>query len=48
LTLGLVPFVRLLTGQSDGMKLFMTGKLKVDGDLLFAARVPGFFDPVQA
>jgi putative sterol carrier protein len=47
LTLGLVPFVRLLTGQSDGMKLFMTGKLKVNGDLLFAARVPGFFDPVQ-
>src|SRR5688500_16724717 len=48
LTLGLVPFVRILTGQSDGMKLFMTGKLKVNGDLLFAARVPGFFEPVKA
>lgn len=47
LTLGLVPFIRLLTGQADGMKLFMTGKLKVNGDLLFAARVPGFFEPVK-
>jgi putative sterol carrier protein len=31
-----------------GPELFMTGKLKVNGNLLFAARVPGFFDPVQA
>ncbi len=47
LKLGLVPFIRLLTGQSDGMQLFMAGKLKVNGDLMFAARVPGFFEPVR-
>jgi putative sterol carrier protein len=47
MTLGLVPFIRLLTGQAEGTQLFMTGKLKVKGDLLFAARVPGFFEPVK-
>ena len=45
LTVALVPFTRLVTGQSDGMRLFMTGKLKVSGDLLFAAKLMGYFEP---
>lgn len=44
LTAGLVPFVKLMTGNADGMKLFMTRKLKVSGDLMFAQRLLTFFD----
>ena len=47
-TLDLVPFTRLVTGQQDGMKLFMTGKLKLGGDMMFATRVNGFFEPPKA
>jgi len=39
----LVTFVRLIMGQAQGPQLFMTGKLKVAGDLMFAQRVSGFF-----
>lgn len=44
LTTGLVPFVKLVAGRADGMQLFMTGKLKVSGDIMFAPRIMGFFD----
>lgn len=44
LSAGLVPFVKLVTGNADGMKLFMTRKLKVSGDLMFAQRLLTFFD----
>lgn len=40
----LVSFVKLVTGQADGVRLFMTRKLKVAGDLMFAQRILGFFD----
>ncbi len=43
LTMDLVTFVRLIMGQAQGPQLFMTGKLKVGGDLMFAQRVAGFF-----
>jgi putative sterol carrier protein len=43
LTMDLVTFVRLIMGQAQGPQLFMTGKLKVAGDLMFAQRVSGFF-----
>ena len=39
----LVTFVRLIMGQAQGPQLFMTGKLKVAGDLMFAQRVSAFF-----
>ena len=41
--LGPVDFVRLVTGGTNGPKLFLLGRLKIEGDLLLAARVPGFF-----
>jgi putative sterol carrier protein len=43
LTMDLITFVRLIMGQAQGPQLFMTGKLKVAGDLMFAQRVSGFF-----
>jgi putative sterol carrier protein len=43
LTTDLVSFFRLIVGQAQGPSLFMTGKLKVAGDLMFAQQVSGFF-----
>jgi putative sterol carrier protein len=40
----LLPFVRLVTGHAEGASLFMTGKLRVAGDLVFALRLLSFFD----
>jgi putative sterol carrier protein len=36
-------FLKLASGNANGPALFMTGKLKIDGDLLFASRVAGLF-----
>lgn len=38
-----VTFLRLVTGNVPGPTLFMSGKLKIEGDLMFAAQVQGFF-----
>lgn len=38
-----VPFLRLVTGQQSGPAMFLTGKLKIDGDLLFASRMTSYF-----
>jgi putative sterol carrier protein len=46
LTTGLVPFLRLISGQENGVQLFMRGALKVGGDLLFSQRVQTFFATV--
>ncbi|MDQ3987487.1 MAG: SCP2 sterol-binding domain-containing protein [Actinomycetota bacterium] len=40
----LVSFVKLITGQADGIQLFMGGSLRVSGDLMFAQRIMTFFD----
>jgi putative sterol carrier protein len=48
LTMDLVSFARLTAGQAQGPQLFMTGKLKVSGDLMFATRVTSFFEPPKA
>jgi putative sterol carrier protein len=44
LTTDLVSFCKLIAGQADGVRLFMSGKLKVSGDLMFAQRIMTFFD----
>jgi putative sterol carrier protein len=44
----LVSFVKLITGQAQGVQLFMTGKLKVSGDLMFSQRIMTFFEPAKA
>lgn len=38
-----VDFLKLVTGNASGPKLFMFGKLRIEGDLLFAARVQSLF-----
>ncbi len=38
-----VDFLKLVTGQQSGPVMFMTGKLKLDGDVMFAARLTSFF-----
>ena len=43
LTAALVPFLRLISGQENGVQLFMSGRLKVAGDLMFSQQVQTFF-----
>lgn len=43
LKLGPVDFLKLVTGNASGPRLFMAGRLKVEGDLLFATQVQGLF-----
>lgn len=38
-----VPFLKLVTGQESGPAMFMKGKIKVEGDLMFATRMTSFF-----
>jgi putative sterol carrier protein len=38
-----VAFLKLITNQQSGPELFMAGKLKIEGDLMFAAQIPSFF-----
>jgi putative sterol carrier protein len=44
LTTDFVSFVKLVTGKEDGVRLFMGGKLRIAGDLMFAQRIMTFFD----
>ncbi len=44
LELGLIDFIRLIFGQTQGQQLFMSGKLKLKGDMMFAMQMQTFFD----
>ncbi|MGH3433683.1 MAG: SCP2 sterol-binding domain-containing protein [Thermocrispum sp.] len=44
ITLSPADFVRLIAQQTSPAVLFVTGKLKVEGDLGFAAGLIGYFD----
>lgn len=43
LEVGLVDFVRLIFGQAEGPQLFMSGKLRLKGDMMFAMQMQAFF-----
>jgi putative sterol carrier protein len=43
-----VDFVKLIAGAESGPKLFVFGKLKIQGNLMLAARVQGFFNEPSA
>lgn len=43
-----VPFLRLVTGQASAPTMFMTGKLRISGDMVFAARMGSFFSVPSA
>jgi putative sterol carrier protein len=36
-------FFKLITGKESGPVLFMTGRLKIEGDLMFASQLTSFF-----
>jgi putative sterol carrier protein len=38
-----VDFLRLVTGNANGPMLFMSGKLKIEGDLMFSAQIQSMF-----
>ena len=38
-----VAFLKLITNQASGPGLFMTGKLKIEGDLMFAPQIASLF-----
>ena len=42
-----VHFIRLVTGNASGPKLFLKGDLQLDGDLLLAQRLPRPFRPAR-
>ena len=44
LSTDLVTFAKLVTGHAEGVQLFMTRKLKISGDLMFAAQLMSFFE----
>jgi len=48
ITTDIVSFSKLVAGQTQGPQLFMAGKLKVSGDLMFSARIMSFFDRPKA
>ena len=41
--LGPVDFVKLIAGVESGPKMFVFGRLRVRGNLMLAARMPGWF-----
>ena len=44
LALTLPDFLRFVAGQLDGMQAFMSGKLKLSGDMMFATTMQNWFD----
>src|SRR5437867_1947260 len=44
LALQVPDFLRLVTGKLNGMQAFMTGKLKLTGDMMFAQVMQGWFE----
>jgi putative sterol carrier protein len=42
-TIAGADFLRLVTGNAAGPMLFMTGKLRIEGDMMFAASAASLF-----
>jgi putative sterol carrier protein len=43
----IVSFAKMMTGKAQGPQLYMTGKLKIQGDLMLAQRMTTFFAPLS-
>ena len=43
-----VNFLKLVTGNASGPMMFMSGKLKIEGDLMFSAQIQSMFKIPQA
>jgi putative sterol carrier protein len=44
LTMDLVSFAKLVAGRREGVQLWMLHRLKVQGEVLLAVRLQGYFD----
>ncbi|QKG26823.1 SCP2 sterol-binding domain-containing protein [Actinomadura verrucosospora] len=44
LTLSVPTLLRLCAGRLNGVQGFMTGQIKLSGDMMFGAKLPGWFD----
>jgi predicted lipid carrier protein YhbT len=44
LTTDLVSFVKMIAGVANGTSLFMSGKLKLSGDMMFAMKIESMFE----
>jgi putative sterol carrier protein len=44
LTADLVNFVKMIAGAANGTQLFMSGKLKLAGDMMFAMKIESLFE----
>lgn len=42
-----VDFIKLAAAKVAGPELFMTGRLRIEGDMMLAARIQGLFKPPQ-
>jgi putative sterol carrier protein len=40
----LASFVKMIAGVANGTQLFMTGKLKLSGDMMFAMKIESMFE----
>jgi putative sterol carrier protein len=40
---GPVDFLKLVTGNANPVEMFMSGKLRIQGDLMFSAQIPALF-----
>ena len=45
LVLSLPDFLRLISGKLNGVQAFMSGKLKIRGDMMLAQTMQAWFDP---
>jgi putative sterol carrier protein len=43
IAIGLVDFVRLILNQAQGPQLFMSGKMKLQGDMMWAMQMQNYF-----
>ncbi len=43
ITMDAQDYVDMMAGRLDGMQAFMTGKIKVEGDIMLASRLMSFF-----
>ena len=44
IAVGLVDFVRLIFNQAQGPQLFMSGKMKLQGDMMWAMQMQNYFE----
>ena len=43
-----VSFAKMMAGKAAGPQLYMSGKLKIQGDLMLAQRLTTFFEPLRS